>query len=34
MEGDGKGTGSGRETGGGGQGPFWLPGAVFAFDWH
>ena len=28
REGDGKGAGLGRETGGGGQGPFWLSGAV------
>ena len=26
--GDGKGVGLGRETGGGGQGPFWMSGAV------
>jgi hypothetical protein len=30
KEGDGKGAGLGRETGGGGQGPFWLSGAVFS----
>ena len=29
MDGDGKGAGLGRETGGGGQGPFWFSGAVF-----
>ena len=29
SEGDGKGGGLSRETGGGGQGPFWLSGAVF-----
>ena len=28
REGDGKGAGSGRETGGGGQGPFWLSGDI------
>ena len=28
QSGDGKGAGLGRETGGGGQGPFWLSGAV------
>jgi hypothetical protein len=27
-QGDGKVAGLGRETGGGGQGPFWLSGAV------
>ena len=30
REGNGKGAGLGRETGGGGQGPFWLSGAVFS----
>ena len=30
REGDGKGVGLGRETGGGGQGLFWLSGAVFS----
>ena len=30
REGDGKGAGLGRETGGGGQGPFWLSGAVLS----
>ena len=29
KEGYGKGAGLSRETGGGGQGPFWLSGAVF-----
>ena len=29
REGDGKGAGLGRETGGGRQGPFWLSRAVF-----
>ena len=28
-EGDGKGAGLGKETGGGGQGPFWVSGAFF-----
>ena len=28
QSGDGKGVGLGREIGGGGQGPFWLSGAV------
>ena len=28
KEGDGKGAGLGRETGGGGQGPFWLSGTA------
>ena len=28
REGDGKGAGLDRETSGGGQGPFWLSGAV------
>ena len=30
REGDGKGAGLSWETGGGGQGPFWLSGAVFS----
>ena len=30
REEDGKGAGLGRETGGGGQGPLWLSGAVFS----
>ena len=30
REGNGKRVGLGRETGGGGQGPFWLSGAAFS----
>ena len=30
REGDGKGVALGRETGGGGQGTFWLSGAIFS----
>ena len=30
REGDGKGEGLGRETGSGGQGLFWVSGAVFS----